>query len=94
MRKEFLAIVGSYLIGGTSLIAQWQSAEIDPMKEMQVLAVTLSIALCIYALIVTEKKCIVLVGLPSIIMAGWGGIKIILAMAGIILPVLIGGHAP
>ena len=94
MKKEFLAVVGAYIIGTASLIAQWQSAENVPLKGTQVLAVSMCLAFCLYALIVAEKKRIVLVGLPSIIMAGWGGIKIILVMAGIILPVFIGGHAP
>ena len=94
MKKEFLAIAGAYLIGAASLIAQWQSAENEPLKGIQILAVALALAFCFYALNVAENKRIVLVGLPSIVMAGWGGIKIILVMAGIILPVFIGGHAP
>ncbi|MCH2159756.1 MAG: hypothetical protein MK096_13395 [Oleiphilaceae bacterium] len=94
MRREFIAITLAYLVGIGSFIAQWQAEYTQPLKGLQVLAVSLCVALCVYSMNVAKNKKAAMVGLPSIVLAGWGGFKFIFFVVAITLPVLIGGHAP
>ena len=94
MKKGFIAITVAYIVGISSFVAQWQSDFIETLKGLRVFAVSLCIFLFFYAINVTANKKVTIIAIPSIILAGWGGFKIVFLVVVITLPVVIGGRAP
>lgn len=94
MKKEFIAITVAYLIGISSFVVQWNSDSSQPLKGLQVVAVSLCIVLLVYVISVTTNKKAKILTIPSIVLAGWGGFKFLFLVVVMILPFLIGGHAP